>query len=139
MLWTLTLRPAEGSYQFVSNLPHGPVPEVTPSEAVWTEPEIATEALPADFQVRRGQDQISVYPFTAEELADARELVESIVAGFAQETGVLTFEVERIAFDPMLTDWNIRSEMSGRANAWLAGERLLCQPDFLCRHLPRHL
>ncbi len=41
------------------------------------------------------------------------ELVESIVAGFAQETGVLTFEVERIAFDPMLTDWNIRSEMSG--------------------------
>ena len=113
MLWTLTLRPAEGSYQFVSNLPHGPVPEVTPSEAVWTEPEIATEALPADFQVRRGQDQISVYPFTAEELVDARELVESIVAGFAQETGVLTFEVERIAFDPMLTDWNIRSEMSG--------------------------
>lgn len=63
--------------------------------------------------MRRGQDQISVYPFTAEELADARELVESIVAGFAQETGVLTFEVERIAFDPMLTDWNIRSEMSG--------------------------
>ena len=46
-------------------------------------------------------------------MADARELVESIVAGFAQETGVLTFEVERIAFDPMLTDWNIRSEMSG--------------------------
>lgn len=78
-------------------------------------------------------------PFTAEELADARELVESIVAGFAQETGVLTFEVERIAFDPMLTDWNIRSEMSGRANAWLGGERLLCQPDFLCRHVPRHL
>ena len=87
MLWTLTLRPAEGSYQFVSNLPHGPVPEVTPSEAVWTEPEIATEALPADFQVRRGQDQISVYPFTAEELADARELVESIVADLPRKPG----------------------------------------------------
>lgn len=114
-LWTLTLRPVDDSYQFVSNLPHtkSHAPEATPSEAAGTEPEATTEELPADFEVRRAPNEIAVYPLTEEELASAREVVRAVVEELAQETGALTFAVERIAFDPMLTDWDVRCEISG--------------------------
>lgn len=83
-----------------------------------TEPEtIATEPMsltaPQDFEVRRAAEKIELYPFTDEELAAAVKLVQKYLDEAAEETGVLTYDVECIAYDPIMTDVHIRQKIAG--------------------------
>lgn len=86
-------------------------PETTDPEKADTEP--TTLAVPPDFEVRRGAEEIVLYPFTNEELTSAAKVVQQCMDGASTETGVLTYEVERIAYDPMMTDVHVRQMMAG--------------------------
>lgn len=96
------------------------VPETTQPEDVNTEP--TTLAVPSDFEVRRGAEEIAVQPFTHEELTSAVEVVQQSMDSASQETGVLTYEVERIAYDPIMTDVHVRQLMAGSPVAGWAEE-----------------
>lgn len=65
-----------------------------------------------DFVVRREAEEITLYPFTREEFAAAVEAVRSNQKDAASEAGVCTYQVERIAYDPVLTDVHIRQKMA---------------------------
>lgn len=80
-----------------------------------TQPETTNPARldEPDFVVRREVEEITLHPFTQEEFAAAVEAVRSNQEDAAGEAGVLTYRVERIAYDPVLTDVHIRQKMAG--------------------------
>ena len=95
------------------------VMESTPPSEQTTVPEITDSeptafTVPPDFEVRREQEEISLYPFTAEELDAALETVQEYLGDVFKELGVLTYEVERIAYDPIMTDVHYLHRGSGR-------------------------
>ena len=94
------------------------VTESAPSSEQTTVPEITDSeptafTVPPDFEVRREQEEISLYPFTAEELDAALETVQEYLGDVFKELGVLTYEVECIAYDPIMTDVHVRQRMVG--------------------------
>ncbi|MFR8333962.1 MAG: hypothetical protein ACLU9S_17695 [Oscillospiraceae bacterium] len=94
------------------------VTESAPSSEQTTVPEI-TDSEPTaftvtpDFEVRREPEEISLYPFTAEELDAALKTVQEYLDDVFKELGVLTYEVECIAYDPIMTDVHVRQRMVG--------------------------
>ena len=70
-------------------------------------------SLPKDSEVRRQPEKIALYPFTQEELSAGRAAAEAKLEEFAGEPGVSTYTVERVAFDPIMTDVHNRQEMAG--------------------------
>lgn len=58
-------------------------------------------------EVRREPDDVTVYPFPEEALSQAETVIEAKCAEWAQEPGTLRYEVESIAFDPLMTDVRI--------------------------------
>lgn len=95
-------------------------PTTIPLPAAESEASTEPTALEVDddYQVRQMPEEITIYPFTSGEMEEALAVVEEVLAGFAQEPGTLTYEVERVAYDPIMTDVHIRQEI---ANAPLAG------------------
>ena len=95
------------------------VTESAPSSEQTTVPEI-TDSEPTaftvtpDFEVRREPEEISLYPFTAEELDAALKTVQEYLDDVFKELGVLTYEVECIAYDPIMTDVHYLHRGSGR-------------------------
>lgn len=92
--------------------------EPVPSSEQMTVPEI-TDSEPTAFsvdpnmEVRREPAEISLYPFAPEELSNAQEVVQKYLDDVSKEPGVLTYQVERIAFDPIMTDVHVRQGMIG--------------------------
>ena len=88
-----------------------------------------------DETIRRAPDAISVYPFTQQELDAAQQVVEGIMDGLAGETGVLRYEVERVAYDPIMTDVHIRQRMAAPAtpetDGWTEADYLARQISFV--------
>lgn len=82
-----------------------------------------------DFVVRREVEEITLHPFTQEEFAAAVEAVRSNQEDAAGEAGVLTYRVERIAYDPVLTDVHIQEENAGASRGGLDGGGLLPAAD----------
>lgn len=76
-------------------------------------PDPTIPTVPADFAVRREAEDITLHPFTQEEFAAALGAVQKNQEETAKEAGVLTYQVERIAYDPILTDVHIRQKMAG--------------------------
>lgn len=77
-------------------------------------PEAGDEAfLTEDTEVRRQPEEIALHPFTQEELSEGQAAVEAELEKFAGEPGVTTYTVERVAFDPIMTDVHNRQEMVG--------------------------
>ncbi len=94
------------------------VTESVPSSEQMTAPAIPDSeptafAVDTDMEVRREPAEISLYPFTPEELSNAQEIVQKYLDDVAKEPGVLTYQVERIAFDPIMTDVHVRQGMIG--------------------------
>ena len=94
------------------------VTEPAPSSEQTTVPEIADSEPTAftvapDFEVRREPEEISVYPFSSEELNAAVETVQKYLDDDSKELGVQIYEVKRIAYDPIMTDVHIRQRMVG--------------------------
>lgn len=90
----MTLRPTEdGGYQIISN------------EYSWLE--LGTVS------VWRDPEQITVYPFTDYAMDSAIRLAENTAGALGAETGVLSFQIENIGFDPMSTDQAVLSELYG--------------------------
>lgn len=87
------------------------VPETTELQNIVTEPTILT--VPSDFEVRRKPEEITLYPFTDEELAAAVKVVQEYLDESSKETGVLTHEVESISYDPIMTDVHVRQTIAG--------------------------
>lgn len=83
-----------------------------PSEATPAEDTQSENDFPADFNVWRSLDEIEVYPFTEQELADAAAEAERTILGFFSGEEVLEYELKNIAFDPELTDAYIRQRLS---------------------------
>lgn len=77
-----------------------------------TEPGPTALPVSEDFAVFRQPEEITVYPFTPEELEAARVIAENAVREMEEETGVLHFQAERLAFDPMLTDIHVRQKIA---------------------------
>lgn len=101
----------------VTDAPETKAPETDPPETDAPEtdaPETdAPETENPEFmEVRRAADEIKVYPFNAGELSAALKVVEEKMDDFKNGTGVLTFDVERIAFDPIMTDVRCRCIIS---------------------------
>lgn len=96
-----------------------------------TQPETTNPARldEPDFVVRREVEEITLHPFTQEEFAAAVEAVRSNQEDAAGEAGVLTYRVERIAYDPVLTDVHIRQKMARRSRGGLDGGGLLPAAD----------
>lgn len=90
----------------------------------------APETDAPEFVVRRAPEEIEVYPFNAGELSAALKVIEEVVDGFKNETGVLTYEAERIAFDPIMTDVLCRQYISDApTDGWTEAdyyERYIC-------------
>lgn len=55
----------------------------------------------------RDADQITLYPFTEDEMTQALQVVGEYLDVFASQDGVLSYTVENVAYDPMLTDHDI--------------------------------
>lgn len=70
-----------------------------PETAASTDPDC--DSLSA---IWRAPDEVFVYPFTENEIDSAVRVIEAKLAEFAKESGVLSYDVEGIAFDPMTTD-----------------------------------
>lgn len=91
---------------------------LTPAPMMSSIPE-ATDSEPTgltvapDFEVRRAPEEVDLYPFTDQEMASALEAVHKHLDDVSKEIGVLTYEVECIAYDPIMTDVHIRQKMSG--------------------------
>ncbi len=90
-------------------------PQNTPEP---TETEIAQKNIDNDYEVFRQPEEITVFPFTEEEMESARIAAEAIANQMKTEPGTMTFEVERLAFDPMLTDIHVRQKI---ASSQMAG------------------
>lgn len=90
------------------------VPMVSEMESLRsTEPEATElETKGSEYEVWREPNSIVLYPFTEAELAEAQRVAEAKVESFAQGTGVLTYEVERVAYDPDLTDADVRAKIA---------------------------
>jgi L,D-peptidoglycan transpeptidase YkuD (ErfK/YbiS/YcfS/YnhG family) len=65
------------------------------------------------FEVFRQPDEITVYPFTEEELSEALEVAAVAKEKWATIDGTLSFVAERLAYDPILTDIHIRQQIAG--------------------------
>lgn len=83
-----------------------------PSEATPAEDTQSENDFPADFNVWRSLDEIEVYPFTEQELADAAAEAERAIRDIFSGEEVLEYELKNIAFDPELTDAYIRQRLS---------------------------
>ncbi|MBR2048430.1 MAG: hypothetical protein IJ960_07520 [Oscillospiraceae bacterium] len=90
-----------------------PVTEPDDPETLSTEP-----TADVNYVVRVMPEQITLYPFTAEELDSALSQVEFLMDALSREEGVQAFETERIAYDPIMTDVHIRQQI---ANAPVSG------------------
>lgn len=100
------------------NTPATKAPEAeTTTEPVAPPPSTAPEAnaptQESELEVRRAPEEIVVYPFPEEALASALEAVNQYLEERSQEAGVLTFDVEKIAYDPMMTDVHVRQRLAG--------------------------
>lgn len=76
---------------------------------VMTDAPLPQWRIPDDFEINRTLSEIRVYPFTEEEIADARKAAEMAI--FAQYPGSRTMLINKMAFDPALTDANIRQQL----------------------------
>lgn len=65
-----------------------------------------------DYVVFRQPEEITVFPFTQEEIQAAYSAAEQVVNDMKIENGVLTFQVEALSFDPMLTDIHVRQKIA---------------------------
>lgn len=65
----------------------------------------------SDYQVRRMPEAITVYPFPEEEMTEAREVVDALLEELSGEIGTREYRVERIAYDPIMTDVKVRQEI----------------------------
>lgn len=73
-----------------------------------------TDAVPSstqaeEIEVQRGLDEIRVYPFTEEELADAQTAAEKALVDLFADG--IKLDILKFAFDPALTDANIRQKL----------------------------
>lgn len=89
------------------------VPAVSEETAGLQETEAEPSGFDSNMEVRREPMEISLHPFTQEELDRAQELVEKFLDEIAREPGTLTYQVERIAYDPIMTDVHVRQKMAG--------------------------
>ena len=71
----------------------------------------ATMAEAGSPEVFRQPDAIFVYPYTEDELAQALEAARESARELGADEGTLTFEAERLAFDPILTDIHARQRL----------------------------
>lgn len=65
-----------------------------------------------DFVIFRQPEEITVFPFTQEELQSAFSAAEETVNNMKAEKGVVSFQVEALSFDPMLTDIHVRQKIA---------------------------
>lgn len=109
------LRPVGAGYQILSNRP--------------VNPEQVKFIIDSRMEVRRQPEEITVYPFTQEELDSAQQVVERVLDEFSQEPGVLSQQVVRIAFDPIMTDVHVRQIVTGApVDGWV-------EKDYYKRHI----
>lgn len=87
------------------------MPEPTDFASANSDPTDPT--IDMNFEVRRETENIFVYPFRADELNDAQETVQDYLEDVSQESGVLTYTVERIAYDPIMTDVHVQQNIAG--------------------------
>lgn len=101
-----------------------PVTGTDVPEPLSTEP-----ATDVNYVVRVMPEQITAYPFTAEEITQALAQVDSLMEQLSHEPGILSFETERIAYDPIMTDVHIRQQLA-------AGLTPGCEEaDYYIRHI----
>lgn len=75
---------------------------------VMTDAPLPQWLIPDDFEINRTLSEIRVYPFTEEEIADARKAAETAI--YTQyPSSIVT--INKLAFDPALTDANIRQQL----------------------------
>lgn len=77
-----------------------------------TEPAPTVIQVDNDYIIFREPEEVKAHPFTPEELDDAQAVAQTVVDLMEQEQGVLTFQTEILAFDPMLTDIHIRQKIA---------------------------
>lgn len=99
-----------------------------PTQAEPTESRPTGMTVGPDFQVIREPEEIRIYPFTDQELQSAREAAMSQVELLKTEPGVLSFQVELLAFDPISTDAAVRQQI---ATGWYPD---WTEDDFYIRH-----
>lgn len=108
-------------------------PEAEPETTVQEMNTPVTDAPETDapeYVIRRAPEEIEVYPFNAGELSAALRVVDEKLKEFAAEEGVLTYDVERVAFDPIMTDVRCRQYISDApTDGWTESdyhERYIC-------------
>lgn len=76
-------------------------------------------------------EDITPYLFTDGELQQARSVVDEHLAQRAEEAGTLSFDVEKVAYDPLLTDHHVTTFYSAGADGtgWELSE---CYAHFIC-------
>lgn len=95
----------------------GSITEVNPPEPTVPVPSESGDA--PDFEVRRESGDIVVPFFSEDELDTAVDTVQAYLAGVSTEIGTLSYEVECIAYDPIMTDVHVRQKMAGApVNGW---------------------
>lgn len=87
-------------------------PETTMPAFDATEPAPTVIQVDDDYIIFHEPEEINVHPFTQEELDNAHAIAQTVVDLMVQEQGVLTFQAEILAFDPMLTDIHIRQKIA---------------------------
>lgn len=109
------LRPVGGTYQILSNRP--------------VNPEQVKFVIDTRMEVRKQPEEITVYPFTQEELDSAQKVVEQYLEEVSQEPYVLSQQVVRIAFDPIMTDVRVRQIVTNApVDGWV-------EKDYYERHI----
>ncbi len=77
-----------------------------------TESEYTEENAEKEYQIFRQPEEITVFPFSEEEMESARIAATATIEQMKAEPGTLAFEVEGLAFDPMLTDIHVRQKIA---------------------------
>lgn len=67
------------------------------------------------YKVRREVSEITVFPFDQQTLEQAKTAVDTYISIFSAEPGTLSFEIEKIAFDPIMTDVKIQQFIADSA------------------------